>query len=293
MVAWMCLAFGTLEQPVVWAAEVEDCELEVGARTDLGLMTVGPDGDPEVTRIVSQVIMAETREDGVEVGYLFAGEEAPDEITEQRLSDGDWTRLEDEDALRVMELVMSAPPTASMHDLLLVIGEEDPQVWALTLEPEDPLLPMFGQRITLDALGAEVDETTMPALVIYSALVEAGVGEAVFWVDELTATVDGFDLLAAGWELLDEDEFDASEFRLGDRIRVARAVELTLEVDEDGDTYLTDFAVHDAESIPADCYELLPEALAEYCQFAAEVASNSDAMLEEWRRELEGGSSAA
>lgn len=329
MALTLCVAFGTVDEPAVWAAIIDDdWEPAVGMRAEFHVKANADDVD-DLFEIVAQVMYISEVEDGSAVVYLFGGEDLPDESMTDRLEANSWTQLESDEAHSVMEVVSAAPPTAAAHDVLLVVGDpfSQPdgspvafQAWNRMIAPEDPLLPMFGQRLVVDLLDSVSDDALEPDLrddgdsvpfrvvipvdpwtpgnasdgvntvVVYCAVVDAGVAQVVFWAPSLEA-IDGFDLLAAGWEMLTEEDFDPLDFKLAERIELALKTELQIELDEDGEPYLTDFQIRDAAEVSPDLYDLLPPGLAEQCRFAAEM-TEADDVLARWRDEGFGRDSA-
>lgn len=329
MAVTLCVAFGTPEEPAAWAAVMDDeWEPTIGMRAEFHVKASAED-EEDLFEIVAQVVYIGSADDGSAITYLFGGEDLPDEDMTDRLELNSWTRLPDEDARNVMDVVSAAAPTAAAHDILLVVG--DPfarsdgaevayQAWNRIIAPEDPLLPMFGQRLVVDLLDSASDDafgtdvveedpktpfkvlipvdpwtpgtaaSGVNTIVVYSAIVDAGVAQVVFWAPSL-ASIDGFDLMAAGWEMLDEEDFDPVEFRLTERVELAAKTELRIALDEDDEPCLIDFQIQDAAEVSPDCYDLLPPGLAEHCRFAAEMVSADD-IVAQWREEGFGSASA-
>lgn len=336
MSATLCVAFGTLESCSVWATTISaDVDIYLGMRTQFNFSDEPDDEDP--LEVVGQVVHTDVQEDGSAISFLFAGEELPDRELQAQL-DEHWMKLDEDNAHDVMLIVATAPPTAFNHDVLILVGDLDErdedgkptaQVWSCEFIPDDPLLPMFAQRLMIDVLGAAPDEDdepeaeaeapegsdegdaaagdyypdlreadpelndmsrwpaptddgVVPAVTVYCAIVAPGVGEIAFWTPTL-GSVTGFDMMAAGWELLSHDDFDMEEFRATQRLEVARRTVLDIRVDEDSDElYLYDFEIEDAASIPEDFYSFLPSALADHCRFAVAIGDVDD-VISGWR----------
>lgn len=268
--------------------------------------------------VVAEVTFADF-EDEEPVAYLYGGEELPGEELREKFEAALWMRLSTQDARYVLELVELAPPAAAIHEVLIVVGDVDVldeagnpafQAWGSTLIPGDPTIPMFGDRIRMDIFTRASDdeneddfddealedneleievidlnepaslERGFPALVVYSAKVEVGVAQLAVWVPSL-GEVSGFDMIAAGWELMAPEELD---FRLDERIKLAQRTRLDIGIDDEGDAILTDYEILDAAEVREDQYELLPPVLVEHCQTAREM-SNLDSIVAKWVNE--------
>jgi hypothetical protein len=299
----------------------------LGQRTQFDFHASFPDGRSDVTELVTQVVYVEEEEDGTEVSYLFGGEEIPDSDLQARFEAAFWTRMSDDEARDVLEIVAVTPPVAAIHDVLLLVGDptardEDGnlvpvEAWNFYLNPDDPRLPMFGQRLQFDLLNwipdeddeededlddldedvdSEENDPVIPqdidvwvpssaaegatALVVYCSIVDVGEAQVSFWVSSL-GDIDGFDLMAAGWEKLGPDTFDPVEFRAAERIDLALRTHLEIRMDPYGEVYLTDFEIQDAVNVSEDQYALLPPSMIEACRAARELLDVDD-IVRDW-----------
>lgn len=160
----LCLVFGSRERAVVWAGSYETDEPPMeGQSTEIHLHTQPDMGDPEPDSIVAEVVHTEISEEGQGVVFLFAGEQLPDDHIISLLTALHWVPMSDNQAQDVMEIVEAAPPMARVHDVLLVVGDLDlvdadgnPEVeaWNRTISADDPVIPMFGERMYVDVLDA-------------------------------------------------------------------------------------------------------------------------------------------
>jgi hypothetical protein len=304
MSATMCLAFGTIDTPEVWIASMPvDWSPELGGRAELEFR----DGDNEhiCDDVVGQVIFIDTQDDGTPIAFVFVGEELPDEDTQDCLDAGSFIRMDEDQAREVLTIVMTAPPVSAVHDLLLIVGDpmatvEDGQsqfqLWQRVVDVADPIVPMFGERMHIKVLdcpntgsdaeddgnavarptivGTSEHEADAEVTIAYAAQVEVGIAQIAFWVPSL-GDIDGFALMASGWAKINDDDID-DDFRLSERILLAQRTTLDVRYDEDGDPFLHDFAVRDAEEVTEDQYPLLPPGLAEHCRFARELVQADD-----------------
>lgn len=351
MTSTLCVAFGSIEVPAVWATRManewvpepgrrvqfqfrqdEDADRAGSKRFRANLDTGNEhDEDHDMTdAIVGHVTYADVQEDGEGIAFVYAGVPHPPVELQEILQANSWLRLSDEDARGVLDVIEHANPVAAVQDLMLVIG--DPQMdadgvapmetWSRIVQPYDPTLPLFGQRLILNAIAgdevydeddesneyeddaaadaaaeaaqaaaaARVDQRQdevdlwapgsrsegLPALVIYCTATEPGAAQVAFWVASLS-DLDGFDLLAAGWEKFDPEVLNENgDFQLATRVRLALRTKLDIREDADGDSYVNDFEIVDAGSVPESSYPLLPAGLADHCRFAAELGDSDD-----------------
>lgn len=160
----LCLVFGSRDNAVVWAGSYETDEPPMeGQSTEIHLHTHPDLGEPEPDSIIAEVVHTEISEEGQGVVFLFAGEELPDERITSLLSALRWVPMSDSQAQDVMEIVEAAPPMARVHDVLLVAGDldrvdsegkPDVEAWNRTISADDPVIPMFGERMYIDVLDA-------------------------------------------------------------------------------------------------------------------------------------------
>lgn len=321
------VAFGSRDRAVVWAGTYQteepprpgqSTEIQLHSRPDM------EDEDPE--SLLTEVVYAEEDEEtGVTVVYLYAGETLPDERISQLFEASKWVSMGEPEARSIMELVDATPPLAHTHDVLLIVGDPDakdgegkraPEAWNRVIVADDPVIPMFGERLYVDVLDAlpldDEDEEDgegegedldledaddeepvlgvhliadenvegtgaygLPAVVFYAAKVDPGEAQVGFWVSGL-GDVSGFDLVAAGWQKMSPDQFDADEFRLSERVDLAKRTKIYTELDDDGQYVLKDYELLDAATVTESQYDLLPQALVNHCRAASEMMQIDD-----------------
>lgn len=331
----LCLVFGSRERAVVWAGSYEtDQPPMAGQSTEIHLHTQPDMEDPEPETIVAEVVHSEVSEEGETVVFLYAGEDMPDDRIVSLLSGLRWLPMDHDQAQDVMEIVAAAPPMARLHDVLLIVGELDGvdeegnpsiEAWNRTISADDPVIPMFGERMYVDVIDAipldeeyflseEDDEDEeeesldsegvvfmpaaneenvgsaadgLPAVVFYAAKVDPGEAQVGFWVSSL-GDITGFDLVAAGWEKMTPDTFDPVEFRLSERVDLSRRTRIDTDFDEEGQIVLNDFDVKDAAYVTESQYALLPSALVNHCRAAKEMLSIDD-IVSGWADEQDNG----
>lgn len=319
MNAKLCVAFGSLENPSAWASEIPDNWTPViGMRTQFNMHVEQENGDTDDYEIVGQVVYTESdEEDGSTLAFIYGGEKEPEIVIQLLLEANGWVRLDDSEAHEIIQIVQIAPPSATMHDVLILVGDMETKdengklvfdVWTRLFEPEDPLLPMFGQRLFIDVVNSVDDEEAerilddqgnveiadldapasldkgIPGLVIYCAIVSPGVAQMAFWVKSL-GDIDGYTMMASGWEKIDQEDIDDNgDFRLEERLDLALRTRLDLKADKEGFPYLDDFSIDNAEEIPESSYDILPPMIVEYCKFAKELkpVENIDGLIAGW-----------
>lgn len=158
--ALVCLLFGTLEQNVGWTTAQElSTAPTVGMLTNIKVEFRGEDGtETDSLDIPAVIAWVEEADDG-DLVYLYGGPTLPDADDLAILDAGDWERLEPDTATKAIEVIDGAPPAAGFHNVLLFIGDpndvdEDGKahfdVWNRPLIPDDPFLPIFGERLPID-----------------------------------------------------------------------------------------------------------------------------------------------
>lgn len=346
----LCVAFGNAAHPAVWASTLDVENVPgLGMRTQVHLTLSNGEDDPDEgvevdedddSVLIAEVAHLDVNEDGTPVAYLYASDDLPSETTISLLEQADWVRLNDDVARGVLAIVEASPPAAATHDVLLVLGDPDPsegpaavEAWSRSFHPDDPRVPMFGDRLLIDPLDAMGDYTDLndsylditleigvpdddnadsdesdtdsddeevvaynrlidldepgslddgfPGLVFYAAKVDAGEAQVGFWLPRPEG-INGFELLAAGWQRMNADEFDPVEFRLSERINLATRTVIRVEEDEDGDIRLADYEIDDAETVEDDQLELLPPALSEHCRASREF-TDIESIIDSWR----------
>jgi hypothetical protein len=320
----LCICFGTSENPLGVSLTIrrhDDDILRLGSITKFNLTD---DEGPEP--VLAEVMYNGLDDDGDPISFLYAGPELPDAETLAMFDDAEWNRMSDEEAQDILDnIIAHAAPNASLHEAILFAGDPsggDPahpmQAWRRVFSPDDPLIPMFGQRIVMDPLDAvgdddeedlddeeeltpdeeaqldyelEVDptrvgtlyhdENLLPVAIIYAAKVAPGEAQVAMWTKSLQP-VSGFDLVAAGWEMLDLTSEELIEFNVTERIRLALSTHIDVAYDEEDVPYLVDFDIDNAENITDKQIEFLPAILREQV-FAARELDHIDDFIDSWK----------
>jgi hypothetical protein len=325
MRALISILFGVRDNKIGWVSEEEILVLPaIGMPVSLNL---GSEYDEPVE---GQVYRAWKDEDGEPGGMLiYGGTRIPDTRFQELMEIAGWEQLTDE-ALQILgSAVDETPVLAATHEVVLVIGDpaeiDSLQTFQRTLNPYDPALPLFSQRLRLEiAQDLEEDEYNeveeaddeltdaewdmrriqetaeinkellntalidgitkgIPAVTIYSAIISNGVGRIAFWTPNLGRLAPE-NLVANGWEqLLVPQQFDPEDFRLRERVGLARQTAVTFEITDYGTARIKDWTMNDPLAVTEDQYPLLPEILVEHVKAAGEF-TNIDTYLEEWSK---------
>lgn len=275
--------------------------------------------------IVCHVVRAwDADEDSPGGIFIYAGPDLPSAEFSASMEEDDWEPLAPETVTELLDVIAHSPAVANVHHLILCIGDPDTiatdpgRMWAWSVEPEDPTLPLFGQRARVfptseapdedaDEAASEVDANYdmmgrasadngvtagLATVTVFAAIAEPGEADIVLWTPTL-GDIDLLDLVASGWSPVTEEYgFDPVEFRLADRIRLAMATRLTLTEGPHGDPEIVDWDVQDAVSVDPNDYELLPPLLAGNCSAARDLV-NIDDIVAGWISELRDGDSKA
>lgn len=322
----LCVVFGSKHRAVVWAGTYEtDNPPSPGQSTEIHLHAQRDMRDEYPESILTEVVHSEISDEGTALLFLYAGEELPDAHVTDLLEASQWIPMSEDQAQDIMDVVDSAPPMAYTHDVLLVVGSSEEkdetgspvlEAWNRSIAADDPLIPMFGERLFVDVLDAFVEEDIedmdeeddvldesesessegglilslemeanennvgsgqggLPAVVVYAAKVDPGEAQVAFWVSSL-GDITGFDLVAAGWEKMTPETFDSRDFRLSERVDLARRTRIYTDLDEDGEYMLADYELENAGGVLESQYELLPSALVEHCVAAKEMLRLDD-----------------
>jgi hypothetical protein len=156
----VCLLFGTAEANVGWTTAQElSSAPTIGMLTNIKVELRGEDGaETDGLNIPAVIAWIEEADDG-DLVYLYGGPALPDEEDLAILDAGDWERLEADTASRAIEVIDGAPPAAAFHNVILVIGDPSDldeegkphfDVWNRPLIPDDPFLPVYGERLPID-----------------------------------------------------------------------------------------------------------------------------------------------
>lgn len=328
----LCVAFGSRNRAVVWAGTYEtEFAPTPGQSTEIHLHDPADERDEGPESIMAEVVYSEIEDNGTTVVFLYAGEELPNEHVSSLFEASQWVPMSEAQARDIMEIVDAAPPMAHTHDVLLVAGDLDArdedgnptfEAWNREIAADDPVIPMFGERLYVDVLDAlpfdedeadgdiedEIDEGDespvgmrmvadennvgsaadgLPAVVFYAAKVDHGEAQVGFWVSSL-ADISGFDLVAAGWQKMTPETFDPVEFRLAERVDLARRTRIDTDVDSEGQYFLKDYELLNAAQVEESQYELLPSALANHCRAAREMLGINE-IVSGWADEQSGG----
>jgi hypothetical protein len=315
------VVFGNRHEAAGWITE-QDVEGLPAVGTPVSINVGAPDSPLSAE---GQVFRSWSGIDGDPGGiFIFGGQSVPDAAFQYGMDNASWDRISDE-ALRVLvETATQTPALAAVHEVTLVIGDpckpETIQAFQRLLQPYDPVLPLFSQRLRVEAFedkewqdlhrqalqdGEAEDEewlievqaienellgrATIPAarlglpgLVIYSSLISNGVARVCFWAPGL-GDVDGADLIANSWDPIRvPQQFDPVDFRLERRVQLALRSQVDFVDTEFGTSTVNEWSIDEPLFVDEEDYALLPPLLVEHCK-AQKDLSDIDLFLSEWR----------
>lgn len=258
--------------------------------------------------------------------FIFGGSSVPDEDFQYGMDNASWDRISEE-ALRVLvETASQTPVLAAVHEVTLLVGNpgEPSRLLAFQrlLQPYDPVLPLFSQRLRVEALedktleeldaqalleeedddevwNEEVNhlekelrglkpipaaKAGLPGLVIYSSIISNGVARVCFWSPSLGDVAEE-DLVANAWDPIRvPEQFDPIDFRLGRRIELAMKSDVTFVDTEFGTSTVNEWTIEEPLEVAEEDYPLLPPLLVEHCKAQKELR-DIDLFLSEWQKD--------
>lgn len=274
------LVFGTLDEHESWLVGIGDEPLPaVGEVVRLSL----PRLDGSVIPISAHV-RYRTWVPGEPLRvYAHGGAVVPPREVRELLTTRGCVRLSSEESEHIVATILNVPTLASIHEVLLIVGSEDIyEAWRWVGAMEDRVIPIFGQRVHLPLLEmsktpwSDVLASTPPGIhrsvhmpkgvVFYAAKSESGDAQIAVSIKsvDLPQEMNGFDLLAGGWEKLSREHFSAEQFDTWARINLAERTILFSVETENGKRGI-DFEVVTPETISSYELDLLPLAIRNYC----------------------------
>lgn len=321
MLTIISVVFGDREQSAGWITE-QDIEGLPMVGTPVNISVGAPDSPLAVE---GQVYRAWPEVDGNPGGiFIYGGGKVPDEEFQYGMDNASWDRISDA-ALRVLvETAKQTPVLAAVHEVTLVVGQPngDPssvQCFQRMLQPYDPVLPLFSQRLrveafedkSLEALDAqsalEESETEeeweneladiegellgeraitasangLPGLVIYSSLISNGIGRVCFWSPDF-GDIAPEDLVANSWDPIRiPEQFDPEDFQLARRVQLALESSVSFAETEFGTAVVHEWEIAHPLSVREEDYALLPPLLVEHCRAQKEL-EDIDLFLDAW-----------
>lgn len=125
----------------------------------------------------------------------------------------------------------------------------------------------------------------IPAITIFSTIIRNGTGRIVFWCPKL-GNVDPTILIANDWRQVSiPEDFNPQEFRLSDRIALAKRASVTFEPTEFGTFQTKEWSIEDPLSVKDEDFMLMPPVLVENIKAKRDIASIDD-YITKWAEEL-------
>jgi hypothetical protein len=158
------------------------------------------------------------------------------------------------------------------EDLILEEGTDLTEIFQREIEVnfddyadmiEEPVVYLEEPQVELTTEGTP--EKGYPVLSFYTAKTGYGVASIGVWAPNIEPYTD-FDLIADGWEQLGPELFNALEFRLEERIDLASKTNLVLYYDEDGNRFISQYALTHPEEVSENQFDLIPIALQDFVE---------------------------
>lgn len=261
------------------------------------------------TQIIYSNLRLDDTDESNPIVIVYGGLDLPDLDLTTFLEEEDWEQLDQVTTEVLMTLCLEAPPSAGVHNILLIIGEPtDPdfQVWEQIYEPHDTEVLPFGSRVNIDPVDSMTlfdpvirddkgffnersinvqDEGSLDeglnVIVIHSEVIGPGVADIIYWAKDL-GEINGLDLISEGWSQIKvPEDFDPEAIDISARISLALMVSIiwvedkeTNEFDQDGLPPLkwSSCEIDNPSEIHPSLYRLLPYPLIEKCR-ASRIAA--------------------
>lgn len=312
------VVFGNRDHAAGWITEQEIEGLPI-VGTPVSINVGSPDSPLSAE---GQVYRAWPEVDGDPGGiFIYGGGSIPDDEFQDGMDGASWERISDEALKILVETASNTPVLAAVHEVTLVVGDpadkKSLHCFQRLLQPYDPVLPLFSQRLrveafedkTLEVLDEEAsrDEEAddwsdeleliekelrgqspisaaasgLPGLVVYSSLISNGVARVCFWSSGF-GDVAPEDLVANAWDPIRiPEQFDPEDFRLERRVSLALRSDVTFVDTEFGTVTVNEWTIDDPLAVDEEDYSLLPPLLVEHCRAQKEL-EDIELFLDEW-----------
>jgi len=295
------LVFGPLHAPTGWAGEEDLPVLPMVGQT----LVIDFDNVP-VPSVRGQIFRTWEDPDLDTASVLiYAGHQPPADGTADALTGSGWQQLSNDTVTHLARVVEETPVIAAVHEVVLAVGGSTPattSVYRRTLNPDDPVLPLLGQRLLVDVLenneldeddpefdddeylakindhlrgvgSPRVSEFGLPVLTVHTSELQKGSARILMWTPHLGDVPEGA-LLDTGWvKTSPEDRCLDPDFRLARRVNLAMRTELTLQENDYSSVSLGDWYINDPSDVTEEDKELLPVLLWEQTVAAQEIGS--------------------
>lgn len=320
MMTIISVVFGNRDYATGWITE-QDMEGLPVVGTPVSI-NVGAEDSPLSAQ--GQVYRSWPEVDGNPGGiFIYGGNHVPDDDFQRGMDGANWERISDEALKVLVETASHTPVLAAVHEVTLVVGDpnhvESLSCFQRLLQPYDPILPLFSQRLRVEAFEDktfevleeenskdddedEVDwsshleeierelrgsapvvatQAGLPGLVIYSSLISSGLARVCFWSPAF-GDVAAEDLVANAWDPIRiPEQFDPIDFQLARRVSLALRADVDFMDTEFGTITVNEWSIDDPLSVGEDDYPLLPPLLVEHCRAQKELEDIS-LFIDEW-----------
>lgn len=139
--------FGAPGAAAGWVSEEELSSIPpVGMPVRIHLRLPGGD-----STIEGQVYRSWDEEDSDPGGVLiFAGRRIPEPETQSLLEHAGWEALSEDAASLLAGTIHESLAIAAQHEVNLIVGHDEVRVYRQIIQPNSPILPLFGQRMRMN-----------------------------------------------------------------------------------------------------------------------------------------------
>jgi hypothetical protein len=127
-----------------------------------------------------------------------------------------------------------------------------------SISTDEPMRFYIEEQLNLSEPGSP--EEGYPILVFYTAKIGYGIAAIGVWLQSL-AEYSELDMIADGWELLGKDSINLTDFRLVERIEIARQTHLVMMFDDYDNRYVHEYSLASPENVTEEQFDLIPPAL--------------------------------
>jgi hypothetical protein len=144
-----------------------------------------------------------------------------------------------------------------------------------SISTDEPMRFYIEEQLNLSEPGSP--EEGYPILVFYTAKIGYGIAAIGVWLQSL-AEYSELDMIADGWELLGKDSINLTDFRLVERIEIARQTHLVMMFDDYDNRYVHEYSLASPENVTEEQFDLIPPALQEFIEGINEMNSEIDSI---------------
>lgn len=149
----------------------------------------------------------------------------------------------------------------------------------------EPMRFYIEEQLTMEETGSP--EEGYPVLVFYTSKIGYGVAAIGAWLKDLGEYTE-LDMIADGWELLGKESINLTDFRLKERIDIAKQTHLVMMFDDYDNRYVHEYSLLSPEQVTQEQFILLPPALQDFIEGINEMTfelDSIDSIVSAWMEE--------